>query len=101
MRRAEIEEAGGDEIRLTVSYNTDDCERENWRKAQSAGKGFIRGERGDIQGRHIMDIPVEEAAMLRANYDLDWLSFERNGDRAAMKRLLARFPWWRCAEGGI
>ncbi len=39
--------------------------------------------------------------MLEANYDLDYLAFSRNNDKAALKRLLKRFPYWRCSGGEI
>ncbi len=93
-------EERGDEIRLLNCINTDEEERLNWQQSQQ-GKGFIRDEHGNVAGRHIANIPVEEAAMLEANYDLDYLSFSRNGDKNAFRRLLQRFPHWRCAEGGI
>lgn len=89
----------GDEYKLTNRLNTDDVERENWKLAQE-GKGFIR-ENGKLVGREIAQIPLEEAAMLEANYDLDYLAFSRNNDKAALKRLLKRFPYWRCSGGEI
>lgn len=95
----ELEERGG-KIRLLNHINTDEAERENWRQVQE-GKGFIRDEHGHVVGRLIANIPVEEAAMLEAQKDIDYLSFSRNGDKAAFRRLLQRFPYWRSAEGGI
>ena len=95
----ELEELG-DGVRLLNHINTDDAERENWKQVQE-GKGFIRDERGNIAGRLVANIPVEEAAMLEAMKDIDYLSFTRNGDKNALRRLLQRFPYWRCAEGGI
>ena len=89
----------GDEYELLNHINTDDIERENWQKVQE-GKGFIR-ENGKLVGREIAQIPVEEAAMLEAAYDLDYLAFTRNNDKAALKRLLKRFPHWRCSGGEI
>ena len=89
----------GDEITLTNRFNTDDAERENWRGVQ-AGNGFIK-ENGKLVGRLIANIPVDEAAMLEANYDLDYLAFSRNNDKAALRRLLQRFPHWRCSSGGF
>lgn len=89
----------GDTITLTNHLNTDDAERENWRGVQE-GNGFIK-ENGKLQGRLIANIPVDEAAMLEANYDLDYLAFSRNNDKAALKRLLQRFPYWRCSSGGF
>ena len=95
----EFEELG-DSVRLLNHINTDEAERENWQQSQQ-GKGFIHDSKGNIAGRHVANIPVEEAAMLEAQYDLDYLSFSRNGDKNAFRRLLQRFPHWRCAEGGI
>ena len=95
----EIEERG-EEIRLLNSINTDENERENWRQCQQ-GKGFIHDSKGKIAGRLIANIPYEEAMMLETLHDIDYLSFSRNGDKQALRRLLQRFPHWRCAEGGI
>lgn len=89
----------GDDITLTNRFNTDDVERENWQGVQ-AGNGFIK-ENGKLQGRLLANIPVEEAAMLEANYDIDYLAFSRNNDKAALRRLLQRFPHWRCSSGGF
>ena len=90
----------GDGVRLLNHINTDDAERENWRSVQQ-GKGFIRDERGNISGRLVAQIPADEAAMLEHVKDIDYLSFSRNGDKTALRRLLKRFPYWRCSEGGI
>ena len=90
----------GDEIKLTTHINTDDTERDNWQRVQ-AGKGFMYDSRGKLAGREIARIPAEEAAMLEAEYDIDYLSFSRNQDKNALRRLLQRFPHWRSCEGGI
>ena len=90
----------GDDVRLINHINTDDEERLNWESAQS-GKGFIRDEKNHVVGREVARIPAEEAAMLESICDLDYLSFTRNNDKAAFRRLLKRFPYWRCCEGGI
>lgn len=89
----------GDEIRLENHFNTDDIERENWQRVQ-AGNGFIR-ENGKLVGREIAQIPTDEAAWLESIKDLDYLSFSRNNDKAALKRLLQRFPHWRSSSGGF
>lgn len=95
----EIEERG-DEIKLRTHINTDDTARENWQQVQE-GKGFIKDEHGHVAGRLVANIPVEEAAMLETMRDIDYLSFSLNGDKNAFRRLLKRFPHWRCAEGRI
>ena len=89
----------GDEYTLINHINTDGLERENWRRVQQ-GNGFIR-ENGDLKARVLCEIPGDEAAMLRANNDLDFLAFEHSHDKAALKRLLKRFPHWRCSSGGF
>jgi len=88
----------GDEVKVTTRFNTDAEEKENWDRAQHSD-GFIRDRRGRLQGRLLADIPVQEAAMLEANRDIDWLSWRLNGDVSAFRRLLARFPHWRCSGG--
>ena len=90
----------GDELTLINHINTDDAERENWKSVQE-GKGFIRDSKGSVSGRIVARIPPDEAAMLETMKDLDYLSFSRNGDKAAFRRLLKRFPHWRCCEGSI
>lgn len=89
----------GDEYKLRNVFNTDDVERENWQRVQS-GKGFIY-ENGKLVGREIAQIPVEEAMMLENMKDIDYLSFSRNKDKAALKRLIKRYPHWRSSSGGI
>ena len=95
----ELEEHGED-LTLLNHINTDEEEKLNWQQVQ-AGKGFIYDEKGNLAGREIARIPVEEAAMLEAMCDIDYLSFSRNNDKNAFRRLLKRFPHWRCCEGGI
>ncbi len=94
----ELEEFG-EEIKLLTHINSDDLERENWERVQN-GKGFIY-EKGQLVGREIARIPVEEAAMLEAMCDIDYLSFSRNNDKGALRRLLQRFPYWRCSGGDV
>jgi len=91
----------GEEFKLLNHLNTDDIERLNWETAQENGKGFIRDAKGGVSGRLVANIPVEEAAMLEHNKDIDWLSFKLNHDRAAFRRLLKRFPYWQCCEGSV
>ena len=95
----ELEERG-DELTLLNHINTDEEERMNWQQVQE-GKGYIYNDKQQLVGREIARIPVDEAAMLETMCDLDYLSFTRNNDKNAFRRLLARFPHWRCCEGGI
>ena len=91
----------GDALTLTTAYDTRDEERANRESARENGRGFIRDGRGGLQGRVVANIPAPDAAMLEAVLDLDWLCFSRNNDRAAFRRLLARFPHWKACEGGV
>ena len=92
-------EQNGEELKLRTHFNTDDEEKINWESTQHTN-GFIY-ENKKLVGREVARIPVEEAAMLETLCDIDYLSFSRNGDKNAFRRLLARFPHWRCASGGI
>ncbi len=94
-------EVNGEDFTLRNRLDTDDEERINWSGVQE-GKGFIY-EKGKHfpSGRLVAQIPQEEAVMLESIYDLDYLSFTRNGDKAAFRRLLKRFPYWRCSSGGV
>ena len=92
-------EQNGEELKLRTYFNTDDEEKINWDSTQHTN-GFIY-ENKKLVGREIARIPVEEAAMLESLCDIDYLSFSRNGDKNAFRRLLARYPHWRCASGGI
>ena len=91
----------GEELKLQNYINTDDEERLNWEQTQSAGKGYIYNDKQQLMGREVARIPMDEAAMLETMCDLDYLSFSRNNDKAAFRRLLKRFPHWKCCEGGI
>lgn len=97
----EFEEKGGEEFKLINHLNTDDIERINNSTIRDNGKGFIRDAKGGLSGRLVAQIPQEEAAMLEQIKDLDWLSFTRSHDKAAFRRLLKRFPYWQCCEGGV
>ncbi len=89
-----------DEISFTRHINTDETEKFNWQTRQENGKGFIY-DKNKLSGRLIAQIPVEEANMLIALKDIDYMSFRLNHDKNAFKRLLKRFPHWVTAEGGI
>ena len=93
-------EERGDEYTLRNHFNTDEEQRMNCEQTQQ-GKGYIYNDRQKLVGREIARIPVDEAAMLETMCDLDYLSFTRNNDKNAFRRLLKRFPHWRCCEGGI
>jgi hypothetical protein len=94
-------EIRGDDVRARRTYLTDPSERANYERMKEAGKGFLLGSKGQIAARAILRIPVDDAMFLKSVHDPDWTVFEACGDKGAMRRLLARFPYWRVAEGGI
>ncbi len=89
------------EISLTRHINTDEIEKFNWQTRNENGKGFIYDDKQKLSGRLIAQIPADEANMLIALKDLDYMSFRLNHDKNALRRLLKRFPHWVTAEGGI
>lgn len=98
MMTQELEvKGGGEEIRLKCRIDTSEKQRLNWERT-TGNDGFSPKR----EWRCAVSIPVEEAMRLWALKDIDWLAWNHNlDDDAAFKRLLARYPHWRCAEGGI
>jgi hypothetical protein len=94
-------EIRGDDVKVSRTYRTDPYERDSHEHLKGAGKGFLPDSKGRHAARAILRIPVDDAMYLRSVHDPDWAVFEALGDRRAMRRLLARFPYWRAAEGGI
>ena len=100
MRREAIEydeRRGLAEMRVLVdSGATDEC---NAAERRSVGKGFTHGR----TMRKLANIDADEYNALLMNMDRDALDFEASGrsDRRVLNRLLARFPAWRCSEGGV
>ena len=82
----ELEERG-DELTLLNHINTDDEERINWDCAQKC-TGFIRDEKNHAIARTVARIPIEEAAMLEAMCDIDYLSFSRNNTMDEAKEFI-------------
>lgn len=87
----------GQELRVLV--NSDDIDEMNATERKTFGRGFSTGR----TMRKLANIDADEYNALLLNLDRDALDFEASGqrDRNALNRLLARFPAWRCSEGGI
>jgi hypothetical protein len=99
MRRdiLEADERGRVEMRgLVVS---DDLDEFNYELRRMLGKGFTK----DGRKRWISNIDPDELKALSTNGDRDARAFEESGykDREALRRLLRRFPQWRCSEGCV
>jgi hypothetical protein len=99
MRRdvLEVDDRGRVELRgLVVSDDTDEFNAELKRYL---GRGFTK----DGTKRWISNIDGDELNALCLGGDRDALAFRESGrrDREALRRLLRRFPRWRCSEGGV
>jgi hypothetical protein len=93
----EADERGRVETRgLVVS---DDLDEFNYELRRMLGRGFTR----DGKSRWISNIDIDELEALYLGGDRDAAAFMESGykDREALRRLLRRFPQWRCSEGGV
>lgn len=90
----------GEDITLTRLIDDRRFQLETAALRRELGDGFIRDAKGVAQARHSFSIPMEEAAMLAAAEDADWLEFWYTDSTPALARLAARFPHWVVAEGG-
>ena len=70
-------------------------------KLTAAGRSFEMTAGGNM--RKVANIDEEELLALMANGDIDALDFAHSGysDKYALRRLLQKFPRWRCSEGAI
>jgi len=94
-------EIRGDEIRLENTYITDPYEAANHLERLRNGAGFIRNKSGSAWGRLSMDIPIKDVAYLEGTNDRDWAEYSATCGRAALLRLLTRFPYWQVCDGRI
>jgi hypothetical protein len=91
------ERRGRAEMRgLVVS---DDLDEFNYELRRMLGRGFTK----DGKTRWISNIDGDELAARRLSGDRDAIAFTESGykDREALRRLLRRFPQWRCSEGCV
>ena len=99
MRREilKIDDNGRAEMRVLVDSDATDAL--NAQERLLRGKGFTQGR----TMRKLANIDPEELNALCMNMDKDALDFVASGysDKKSLKRLLVRFPAWRCSEGGI
>ena len=99
MRRDIIEEDGRGRVEMRGLVVSDGTDGFNDELRRMLGKGFTK----DGTKRWISNIDADELNALCLNGDRDALDFTGSGhkDREALRRLLRRFPQWRCSEGGI
>jgi hypothetical protein len=99
MRRdiLEADERGRVEMRGLV--DSDDIDKFNADLRNLIGKGFTKS--GNM--RHVANVDEDEITALYLNGDIDAIAFKESGykDREALRRLLYRFPQWRCSEGCV
>ena len=93
----ELDDNGRAEMRVFV--DSDGVDALNAQERLLNGKGFTQGR----TMRKLANIDPEELNALCMNMDKDALDFVASGysDKKALKKLLVRFPAWRCSEGGI
>ena len=93
----ELNDNGRAEMRVLVDSDATDALNAQERKLH--GKGFTQGR----TMRKLANIDPDELNALCMNMDKDALDFVASGysDKKSLKRLLVRFPAWRCSEGGI
>lgn len=90
----------GDEIILTKTIDDAPYQEHVKELRRANGKGMIRNGQGAAVGRRLLSIPMEEAAMLSATNDADWLEWWNTDSNASLMRLIKRFPHWVACEGG-
>lgn len=100
MRRAILdidEKTGLAEMRALV--DSDDIDQMNMEMRRADPRGFTQGK----TLRRVANIDGEEYQALLMKLDRDALDFEASGrrDKTALRRLLARYPQWKCSEGGV
>ena len=83
---------------MRAFVDSDDMDEFNAER-RKLGKGFTKAG----TGRWVANIDVDEFNALLMKMDKDALDLEASGwrDVRALRRLLTRFPAWRCSEGGI
>jgi len=99
MRREVIEERPHGLVEMRVHVDSSETDELNAAERRAAGLGFTAGR----TMRKIANIDEDEFNALLKNMDKDALDFEASGrsDSRHLRRLLSRFPAWRCSEGGI
>jgi len=90
----------GEDVVLTKVIDDRPFQLETAAMRRELGDGFVRDAKGVAQARRLFSIPMEEAVMLEAVGDADWLEFWNTDSTSALARLVARFPHWVVAEGG-
>lgn len=93
----------GDEYTIRKVINDDVYRRRchELRQQLYSSKGMIRNKHGSAQAQFKYSIPVDEFAALLMSGDPDALAWQRDkNDRAALHRLVARFPHWKVAGSG-
>ena len=89
----------GSGVKLRFFVDSEETDKLNCIERKLLGKGMTAG--GNM--RKVANIDEEELYALIANGDIDALDFAHSGysDKYALRRLLQKFPRWRCSEGAI
>ena len=89
----------GSGVKLRLFVDSEETDKLNYIERKLLGKGMTAG--GNM--RKVANIDEEELYALMANGDIDALDFAHSGysDKYALRKLLQKFPRWRCSEGAI
>lgn len=93
----------GDEYTISKVIDDDVYRRRCYELRQQlySSRGMIRNKRGAAQAQFRYSIPVDEFAALLMAGDPDALAWQNDkNDRAALHRMVARFPHWKVAGSG-
>ncbi|MDR1979546.1 MAG: hypothetical protein LBQ42_12500, partial [Synergistaceae bacterium] len=99
MRQSIIEADERGRVEMRVLVDSGDIDELNAEERKRLGLGFTAGG----TARKVANIDEDEILALCAAMDRDALDFLASGysDRRALRRLLSRFPEWRCSEGAV
>lgn len=98
--RGQILKNQGDNVTLQTIYDPSAVYQQNYLNRMSGINGFTK----ERTRRQLAEIPVDDLNALIAQGDLDAIVFHNSSGKeakTALKRLLRRFPEWRCSTGAI
>lgn len=95
MLRGQILHKKGEDITLQTIYDPSSVYQQNYLSRMNGHKGWNK----ERTRKQLADIPVDDLNALVAVNDMDAIVFSQSSGKeakTALKRLLVRFPEWRC-----
>ena len=93
--RGQILRKHGDDVTLQTIYDPSSVYQQNYLSRMNGHKGFTENR----TRQQLAEIPADDLNSLITAGDIDAIVFSEssgNEARTALKRLLVRFPEWRC-----